>query len=235
VRVRKTILIGAWIVVGTNLLLAFGAIALLTRMSPAIATILEQNDVSVEACQQMLAVLAAPTEEGAVEARGARFEEAVRNAELNITDARERAVLDVIRAEADGALRGDAAATTRVIDAVQTLAGINREAMREADLQAMRLGTAGAWSVVLLALVSFLFSLIFIHRLNAQLLAPVAELREVLQSFQRGDVYRRCSTEGSPPELRILMQGVNDLLDRVHAEQPRRLPEPPSGRGVRIE
>jgi hypothetical protein len=200
--------------------LAFGAIALLTRMTPAIATILEQNEYSLEACETMLAVLAAGRGEPVDAPRSRRFLDAVRRAEANITEAEERPILARIRQHAGGALAGDPSGTAGVVEAILALAAINRNAMLQADLTAQRLGTAGAWGVVFMAVLSFAAGLVFIRFLGGRVLAPLEELRSVVVAAGRGDGFRRCAGADVRGDFRTIFSGVNELLDRIPGGEP---------------
>ena len=218
---RKSMLIGAWVLVALNLVLAFGAIALLTRMTPAIATILEQNDYSLEAGETMLAVLAARHPDvradvaRAQSARRDRFLRALERAETNITEEAERPVVARIRAGAAAALAGDAQDVDREVKAILELASINRAAMLNADLAAQRLGTAGAWGVVFMAAVTFVAGLLFIRLLNVRVFVPLEEMRRVLDAAGHGDAHRRCAVAGAPADFRALFAGINAQLDRL--------------------
>ena len=53
-RLTHAIRTGAWLLIGLNLLLAFGAIGLLTRMTPAIDQIIERNGHSIKACEDII-------------------------------------------------------------------------------------------------------------------------------------------------------------------------------------
>ena len=57
-RLTHAVRAGAWLLVGLNLLLSFGAIGLLTRMTPAIAQIMERNGQSIKACEDLLTLFA---------------------------------------------------------------------------------------------------------------------------------------------------------------------------------
>ena len=58
-RLAQAVRVGAWILVGLNLLMAVGAIGIFNRMAPAIAVIIERNERSINACVDMLAIMAA--------------------------------------------------------------------------------------------------------------------------------------------------------------------------------
>ena len=57
-RLQRDFLLSVGILVAFNILLAFGAIGLFTRMSPAIERILQENVYSTDAAEEMLALLA---------------------------------------------------------------------------------------------------------------------------------------------------------------------------------
>lgn len=223
-RLRRSVVLGAWVLLIANLALAFGAIAILTRMAPAIAKILEENDYSVQACEEMLAALAEPAAPG--DDRTDRFHVALARADRNVTEASERPVLERIRTLSGRALAGETDALRATIASLRELTAINRTAMVEEDLRAQRMGTAGAWAVVFLAIVSLVASLVFIRRLVRRVLAPMAEVLDTMRAFNQGDVYRRATSPGAPRELRVLMENLNDLLDRVHEDDDEILTRP---------
>ena len=57
-RLAQAIRVGSRCLVGLNLLMAVGTIAIFTRMAPAIAFIIEHNERTLKACEDMLAVMA---------------------------------------------------------------------------------------------------------------------------------------------------------------------------------
>ena len=100
---RRNFLIGVGILLSLNLLLALGAIGLLTRMSPAIREIIEENVVSLEACEVMLSVLASGEEEGELSSRSRRrYRDALERAKNNVTEKEEVPVLEQIEQLFDG-------------------------------------------------------------------------------------------------------------------------------------
>lgn len=222
--IRRAVLLGAWVLVAVNLVLAFGAIALLTRMAPAIATIIEQNDRSLEAGEEMLGVLATPRDGEEAEARRARFLQAFQRAEHNITEAEERPILARVLDGAEAALAGDEVARRAEILAIQQLAAINRGAMRTADLDAQRLCMAGAWGVALLAVLSFAAALLFIRMVSRRVLAPIEEMQDTLRAVEQGDLHRRCTSSGEAADLRAILLAINGMLDRLQLADPRVMP-----------
>lgn len=195
-----------------NLLLAFGVIGLFTRMGPAIERILNENMASIEAAEQMLAVFAAHPGELPAEAR-TRVNKALEAARANVTEAEERPVLDRLERNIGAALDGEAEARQVVLADLGALIDINREAMTVVDLEARRLGSAGAWAAVFIGALSFGFSLLVVSLLRRRLLEPLLEIHETLRAAQRGDRFRRCRGFDAAVELKQAGQALNVLLD----------------------
>lgn len=210
---RAEIRAGVGVLVALLLVVAFAAISLLGRMSPAIETILRENVVSLEAAEEMLAVMAAPGERASEGARR-RYEGALGRAEQKVTREDERPVLAELRRLSAAALRGEVAVVSRTVALLRRLAEINREEMRRRDLEAQRLGVAGAWAVVLLGLLGLLLATFFVRRLVRRLLRPLAELQQTLAAAAGGDARRRALVERAPLELLQMAAALNALLDR---------------------
>jgi hypothetical protein len=199
------------IIVGIQLLTSFGAIALLTRMGPAIARVAEENVESLTAVESMLLALAeSPDPNG--EGRGA-FLAALDAADANVTESSEPEILAAIRESADLALTGETAARSLVFQQLRQLADTNRDALRRSDREARRLAEAGAWSVAVLACLGFLFVLYVAGRADRQFVIPILEVSRTLHAAGQGDRFRRCSLRSSSPEIREIAEGVNRLLD----------------------
>ncbi|UKI32574.1 MAG: hypothetical protein L6W00_03080 [Lentisphaeria bacterium] len=139
-----------------NLLMALGAIWVLARMTPAIEEILSRNGQSLEACEEMFAVLAeAPADPAGGAGFRDNFRQALLRAEANVTEKEEPQALEVIRRNYPAAFLGNGAAREATVAAIRLLAASNRRAMIEAEARARHLGTAGAWGVVFMALTVF--------------------------------------------------------------------------------
>lgn len=199
------------VLVTMQVLMAFGAVELLGRMSPAIEYILHANVKSILAAEDMLVSLSAtgtPAEE-----RRTRFTEALTTARNNITEAGEGEILEGIVAVQEAALAGDEAARLQLVEHLRRLGEVNRVSMWRANERAQRLGTGGAWAVVLLGSSTLVFSLIAAARIRRRLLAPVSELHEVLQAVEAGERYRRCTRGSHPAEFEQIGAAVNRLLE----------------------
>lgn len=210
-RLRLEISIGAGILLLLQLLTAFSAIGLLSRVSPAVEQILRENVYSIEAVEEMLVVLAADPGPPA----GARFDAALRRAEGNVTIAEERPLLDAIRADRAAALKGDVDARRRVVENLQALSGVNRDSMQTANQNARRLGVTGTWAAVFLGFGAFLVGVGVYRRLRDRVEAPITEFDRALIAARKGDTLRRCQQYDAPEELTRMRQNLNWLLDRI--------------------
>jgi hypothetical protein len=215
---RRTLLLGIAILVVLQVLTAFTAIGVLTRMSPAIERILQENEYSIEAGEALLAELATAAGGPAEPGSRSRAAVALERIRRNVTEPEELAPIAEIEARLEAALDGDHHALASLPPAVNRLVAINRAAMREADLEAQRLGTAGAWAAVVLAVLAFLLSLVVASRLKLRLLGPLQELARVLDEFRAGNTRRRCASRDASPDVRRLLDDANYLLD---AKAPR--------------
>ncbi len=208
---RRELLLSIGVLVALNLLLAFGAIGLFTRMGPAIERILNENVKSIVAAEEILAQLA-DGREASPRVR-AQVEEALAVAERNVTEAEEPAVLEALRQVLPAALDGTPPARQQAAAAVRELIEINRAAMDRADARARGLGSAGAWAAVFIGALSFLLSVVVVSRLESRFIRPLSELHQVVLAARRGDKMRRCQLLDAPHEVVQVAEAVNELLD----------------------
>jgi methyl-accepting chemotaxis protein len=213
-KLRRDLLISIGLLVGLNLLVGLGTVALLSRMGPAIAHILQANATSVEDAGRMLRLLAMAGGQPATEVQQAQFAEALQRVEDNLTEPGEQAVVARIREGHVAALGGDPAAIAAAVEALDELVALNRSAMRAEDRKAQRMVKAGAWSVVFIALIGFVASLLVIRRLRRYIVEPLAELYATLEAAGKGDRFRRCTSGDAPHELKRIFQIVNQMLDQ---------------------
>lgn len=214
---RRDLLIGIGALVAFNILISFGAIGLLSRMSPAIERILQENVYSIEAAEEMLALVARARDEPLDAQARDGFERALARAQSNITEPEEEPVIARIRQSWPAVQYGDWVARATLVEALQELVAINRDAMRKVDREAQRLGTAGAWSAVFISFVGFMLSIAVIRRLRRRILTPLADLYSTLEAARLGDPYRRCTAVDAPLEIKRIFHSVNRLLDRKHS------------------
>ncbi len=210
-RITKEIRLWFIALVAVQAIMALGVIQLLNRMSPAIEHILQENVYSIEAVEEMLVVLASG--HGAEAEQRQRFAAALERARGNITEPDEVEVIARITAVYDAAIDHNQAARYELVALVQRLGEINRRSMDRADAHARRLGTAGAWAVVLLGTASFLLCLLAIRRLRVRFLTPLEEMYSVLLAVRAGERLRRCFLSHAGLEFSEMSGILNRLLD----------------------
>lgn len=197
------------LILALQLATSFGAIALLTRMGPAIAVVSEENVESLAAVEGMAAALALAPSDAARDAFLTQYQRADRN----ITETGEVPLLKSIQADADAALNGDPLIRARIIANLHQLAEVNRAALRRADEEAQRLARAGAWAAVILALTAFVLVRLVSLRVDRRFVMPILEIASALESARQGDRFRRCSASSDSPEIQSIAENVNLLLD----------------------
>jgi nitrate/nitrite-specific signal transduction histidine kinase len=200
------VILGAVVVV-----LAFGTIGLLSRMSPAIERVIDENVTSTMAVQKMLASLA--SRDDSTQTRKATFADALATAQGNITEHDEVELLRRVSRSSDEAFDGDPDALASTVKALVALGEVNWHSIERADEKARRLGSAGAWTAVLLGALGFLVALLAVRRFQRRVLVPLSEIHAVLTRNHTGDHHRRCNVTSAPSELRDIAQKVNQILD----------------------
>ena len=160
-------------------------------------------------------ILAAFADEGSALGPEARthVQQALDKAKQNVTEEEERAVLATLEGALPSAMAGEPAGRRLAVASIRKLIRINRDAMRDVDLEARRLGSAGAWTAVFVGFLSFLLSILLFVRLQRRLARPLVDLYEVLESARQGDRLRRCRLTDAPREIIQVTQAVNGLLD----------------------
>lgn len=222
-KLRREASLGIGAILTLQILLSMLAIALLTRMGPAIERILEENVYSGEAVEEMMALLASQTEPGPVPER---FEQARRRAQDNVTEEPERPLLVTVERESPAAFAGELAARRDTLSALRQLGQVNRDSMSRADAQAKRMGQAGAWAAALLGGLALALGIVVYRRLRLRLELPIEELRRTTQRVRGGNLQARCPAGAGPYEVKQLADDLNWILDRwLHEGHD----EPPAG------
>ncbi|HDS16986.1 MAG TPA: hypothetical protein ENN66_10375 [Proteobacteria bacterium] len=188
------------------------------RMAPAIEIIIEQNEVSLQACEEMLAALSLHRVNEHDSAPHETFARALRRAQANITENEEPQAIDLIRRNFSKAFLGQHHELQETVKAILRLGEINRLAMIKADRKARQLGYAGAWAIVFMATIIFLSGMIFMRSLRKNLSAPIEEIDAVVRAFRNGDVWRRCNDKNTTKTIRQIFVNLNELLDRHGAQ-----------------
>jgi hypothetical protein len=214
VSLRQELLLAWAALVVAQVLTLAAAVGLLARMTPAIGTIMEDNERSIAAVEVMLAELGrSHADPGAM----ARFEDALAVARGNVTEDAEPVQLDRIGASYPAAFTGDPTARERVTVALQALAGINREAMEASAERAAGVGRTGAWAAAVLGLLSFLAAVGVKRRLERRVIEPIETTATAVESILEGDRHRRCPVHG-PREIAAVGRAIEALRERpTHA------------------
>ena len=214
-KIAQSVRMGAWLLIGLNLLMALGSIWIFMRMAPAIEVIIERNVVSLEACEEMLASLAMISrDDHANQILQATFLRAFLRAQNNITEKEEPAALESIKAGFPNAFLGSKAAHQETVAAIILLGKINREAMIVEDRRARQFGNAGAWGVVFMAVSVFFAGMLLKRTLSRNLVVPLEEIHEVIIAHRTGDTMRRCTGPDLPGDVKLVYNGINELLDQ---------------------
>lgn len=217
-RLAQAVRVGSWFLVGLNLLMAVGTIAIFSRMAPAIAVIIERNERSLKACEDMLALMAVTGSGSAFSHEQARlFQAAYDRAKANVTEPQEPEILRRMEPILPPLFQGAATVRKEVVEAAVQLGKINRDAMAMADHRAQQLGRAGAWGVVFMALSVFLAGVIFIRNLTGRVVRPLEEIHAVIIAHRNGDTMRRCTGTDLSQDVVAVFTGINELFDQCQA------------------
>lgn len=198
-------------------LTAVVGVLLLGRLGPAVDHILENNEFSLEAVAEAEAVLVeSPGRLGVAETQ--RLTEAVGRAAQNITEAEEPPHIATLQTHLAGTVAGRAEDRQIFHQSLQELARINREAMHASAEKAGRFARAGAWTLVVLALVTLTVGLIVLGRARQRLLEPLDRLTSVAQAWRRGDHLRRTGlVDEEAADVAVVASVLDQLLDQAAA------------------
>lgn len=204
---------GIGLLLTIQLILTFGVMGLLVRMSPAIERIVAENVRSVMAAESMQRALA-QRECVAPDQTAAAFETGLERAGANVTVPGEAEILGEVQATYPAALAGDCDAIVTTSEQLSGLSELNRQGMDRADEEAKQLGVAGTWAAALLGLITFVAGMAILRRMTLRIADPLTEIESVLAAVQRGDPYRRCRRLDAPAEYGVIATRLNQLLDR---------------------
>jgi hypothetical protein len=217
-KIAQSVRIGLWLLIGLNLFMALGSIWIFMRMAPAIEVIIDRNERSLQACEEMLASLAMITEDRAEnEVLKITFVNALKRAQNNITENEEPVALESIRVGYSDSFIGNITARQNTVSAIILLGKINREAMIKADLRAKQFGYAGAWGIVFMAVGVFFAGMLFKRSLSKSLIKPLEEIHAVISAHRDGDTIRRCTGSNLPRDIKIVLNGLNEFLDKENS------------------
>lgn len=210
----NSIRMGAWFVILLSLFMAFGSIWGFLRMAPVIDKIIQQNTRTLVSCEKMLASIAQISgNEKEDEAYIAAFIFALGQAKRNVTEKDEPEVIEEIGVHYRNAFAGDRTAKKVTVQAIVKLSDINKNAMIIEDQKARKFGSAGAWGVVFMATAVFFVATLLMRSIRRNLIYPLEEIFSVIEANLRGDSMRRCFGAKLSRDVKILYDGVNELLD----------------------
>jgi len=205
--------LGVRVIIGLNLIVAWGSIWVFTRMAPAIERIISRNEQSLHSCEEMLVEIASCCCDSQNLISRDSFASALQRARDNITESSEPDAIDSIELNYTAAFNGDTTARKKTVDAIVLLGEINRDAMGKADAAAQRLGNAGAWGVVFMATAMFLAGILLLQSLKRNLVVPLEEISSVFTALRQGDTMRRCSAVNPPSDIAALFRDINLFID----------------------
>lgn len=214
-KLAQNVRLGAWFLIALNLVMAFGAIWVFIRMAPAIEIIIEQNERSLFACEEMLSYLALEDQSANdVEQLQSEFLKSLQRAKNNITEKEEPIAIEAISQNYIQAFVGNLESKKKTVVAIRYLSQINRAAMVTADRKARQLGNGGAWGIVFMASAVYMAGMLFKRGLRRSLVKPLEEIHSVIQAVKTGDRVRRCTGPDAPQDIRSIFGGFNDILDQ---------------------
>lgn len=213
-RLANSVKIGAWVLISLNILMAFGSIWVFMRMAPAIEVIILQNELSLEACEEMLtALLRSENDKNQATVQIESFRSALNRARNNITEKQEPEILARITQLYENAFEKGGPDLERTVSAILDLSRINRAAMKKADIRARQQGFAGAWGVVFMAASIFFVGMVFLRSLRVNLIEPLMEINSTVTAFREGNTMRRCSLANTPKSIKLMFNNLNEVLD----------------------
>ncbi len=209
-----SIRMGAWVLIILNLLMAFGSIWVFLRMAPALDNIIKRNTRTLVSCEMMLANIAQMTGNEAEDNKYiTAFVKAFEQAKNNITEEREPLVIERIAKNYSAAFTRDREALKNTVQAIVDLSDINKRAMVVEDVKARKLGSAGAWGVVFMAIAVFIVTMLIMRSMKKNLIHPIEEIYSVIEANLKGESMRRCYGARVSKDVKILYSGLNDVLD----------------------
>lgn len=218
--------LGLGALLALQLLTTLGAVGLLQRTGPAVARILDENVVSIEAVEDMtMALVLADSQDEDITL--AAFRDGLQRAQANITEEDERGHIAVLERQGAAAVAGDIAQVRPVAAALEGLSAVNHASMHDADRLARRLAYGGAWAIIGAGSLSLLIGVVLARRLQRRVALPLTEIVEALESVRTTNRHRRAAVRDAPAELIHVAREVNRLLDaRCAVPDPDAAPDP---------
>ena len=185
-------------------LLAAAGIRGFLRLAPSIEQINKHNTQSLYIAESMMSALT-------VNKDIKSFEEALTKGK---TEKGEAEVINKIEKSYKSAFKNNAGYKETTVNNIIELSRINRVGMQNAALRAKKLSSAGAWVIGFLTLITWGLGLILIKTLTTNLIKPLAELIDVLESYFKGNKLRRCPKLAPNHDFQRIYDAINSLLDK---------------------
>ena len=183
-------------------LLALAGIRGFLKLAPSIEQINKHNTQSLYIAESMMSALT-------VNKDIKSFEEALAKGKTNVTEKGEAEVINN-----KSAFKNNAGYKETTVNNIIELSRINRVGMQNAALRAKKLSSAGAWVIGFLTLITWVLGLILIKTLTTNLIKPLAELIDVLESYFKGNKLRRCPKLAPNHDFQRIYDAINSLLDK---------------------
>lgn len=211
-KLTKTIKIFIFFFILLNLLISFSAIWFLTRENYDANIRVKESINILAACHNMLENL-----EDADYKDENRYEEFFNSLKIlnkNISSKKEKKISNIIiRDYKKALLKNDIFAKNQIRLQLQKLAKINRYKILQFKNTLLNTNKDGAWAIVFLQSFVFLITIVIFIRFKKEVLAPLEEIYDVVGSVGKQDEHRRCSSLRANHDLKVIQDGINNLLD----------------------
>ena len=176
------------------------------RLAPSIEHINEHNTQSLYYAEQMLSAMSVKKD-----IKG--FETALTQEKSNITELGEKELMDSIEKEYKAAFAGDTGASESVTDNIIKISELNRCAMKRAGLDVKQLSSVAIWVIIFLTAAIWILGLAIMKTIEKTVIIPLSELKDVIESYRKGNRMRRCPTLAPSKDFQQIYDGINSLLD----------------------
>ncbi len=176
------------------------------RLAPSIEHINEHNTQSLYYAEQMLSAMSVKKD-----IKG--FETALTQEKSNITELGEKELMDSIEKEYKSAFAGDIGASESVTDNIIKISELNRCAMKRAGLDVKQLSSVAIWVIIFLTAAIWILGLAIMKTIEKTVIIPLSELKDVIESYRKGNRMRRCPTLAPSKDFQQIYDGINSLLD----------------------
>lgn len=176
------------------------------RLAPSIEHINEHNTQSLYYAEQMLSAMSVKKD-----IKG--FEIALTQEKSNITELGEKELMDSIEKEYKSAFAGDIGASESVTDNIIKISELNRCAMKRAGLDVKQLSSVAIWVIIFLTAAIWILGLAIMKTIEKTVIIPLSELKDVIESYRKGNRMRRCPTLAPSKDFQQIYDGINSLLD----------------------